>query len=119
MATAHDLINRALRLAKVQDAAEAASAEDAENALDTLNFMLAEWYESDIRLPDYTFPTLTTALASSDADFEAIAHKLAERVAPEYGATLDAQTIANSRLAFARLRARYFQPRSPVPSLYY
>lgn len=110
MATAQDIINRALRLAKVLDAGEAAEAEDAEDALATLNVMLAEMHEADIGLPDYSFATLQTELASGAADQDALAYQLALRISPEYGVELSPQVVAMAQEAMGRLRLRYFQP---------
>lgn len=119
MATGYDIVNRALRLCRVLDAGSAADALDATDALDTLNAMLAEWHEADIRLPDYSIATLETALASDVADRDAIAYALAERLATEYGAELMPGAHRQAVISFARLRSRYFQPRSPVPAEYY
>lgn len=110
MATAHQLINRSLRLCRVLDAAEAAEAEDAADALETLNAMLAEWHEAEIRLPDYSLPGLTAELASDAADREAIAYQLAIRIAPEYGQEMSGAAVAIAMETMARLRLRYFQP---------
>jgi hypothetical protein len=110
MATAITIINRALRLCKVLDAVEAAEAEDADNALETLNALLAEWHEADIGVPDYSFATLQTAVASDVADREAMAYQLAERIAPEYDVELSPLTMKASAEAMNRLRLRYLQP---------
>jgi len=108
--TALSIIKRALRLARVIDAHTAMDANDAADALDTLNAMLAEWHEADIGLPDYSFDSLEAELASDAADREAIAYQLAVRLAPEYGAELDAVTAVMAADTMARLRLRYFQP---------
>lgn len=108
--TAGSIIKRALRLARVIDAHTAMDANDAADALETLNAMLAEWHEAEIGLPDYSFATLETELASDAADREAIAYQLAVRLAPEYGAELSGATVAAAAGTMARLRLRYFQP---------
>lgn len=110
MATAQDIINRALRICRVLDAVEAAEAEDAAQALDTLNAMLAEWHEADIGLPDYAFDSLTTQLASDAGDRDVIAYQLAVRIAPEYGQSLSPEALALAEQTMGRLRLRYFQP---------
>ena len=110
MATAQDIINRALRLCKVIDAYSAPTAEDSADALDTLNAMLAEWHEADIGLPDYELAGLTAELATDAADREAIAYQLALRIAPEYGEDLTPAVYASAHEAMSRLRLRYFQP---------
>jgi hypothetical protein len=110
MATAQTIINRALRLCRVIDAEAAMSANDADDALETLNAMLAEWHAAGIGLPDYAFTSLTTELATDAGDREAIAYQLAMRVAPEYGATLTPEIVALANATMDRLRLRYFQP---------
>lgn len=110
MATAQTIVNRALRLCKVIDANGVAEASEAEDALATLNEMLAEWHVAEIGLPDYTMALLTTEFAGDAADMAAIAYALAVRVAPEYGAPLAEETLALSEITMGRLRLRYFQP---------
>lgn len=109
-ATAQIIINRALRLAKILDAAEAPAASDAIDALNTLNALLAEMHHAEIGVPDYSFASLETEVASDVADREALAYALAERIAPEYGAQLDQLTAKAASESMSRLRLRYFQP---------
>lgn len=110
MATAYTIIRRALRLATVLDAMEAPAAEDAQDALDSLNALLAEMHRAGVGLPDYSFATLQTALASDAADADALAYALAERVAPEYGRELPPLVAKAASESMSRLRLRYFQP---------
>lgn len=110
MATALDIIKRALRIAKVIEAAETPQAEDSQDALTTLNALLAEMYEADIGLPDYSLAALTTELASDAADREAIAYQLAVRIVGEYGTQMAASDQMLSEQTMSRLRLRYFQP---------
>jgi len=108
--TAGDIIKRALRLARVIDAHTAMDANDAADALETLNAMLAEWHEAEIGLPDYSFTGLTDEMASDAADREAIAYQLAARLAPEYGVELSTVVAAVAEGTMSRVRLRYFQP---------
>jgi hypothetical protein len=108
--TAIQIIGRALRLINVIDANEAIEANIAQDTLETLNGMLAEWHEAQIGLPDYSFATLTDTLATDAADREAIAYQLAIRVAPEYGRSLSQEAAVIAEASMARLRLRYFQP---------
>lgn len=110
MATAHSIINRALRLCKVLDALQAATAEDAADALATLNALLAELHEAEVGIPKYAFDALTDEFVGGAADAEALAYWLARRVAPEYGAELSPLAMKESENAEARLRLNYFQP---------
>lgn len=111
MATALSLINRALRLIKVKQLGQTLPAEEANDALAVLNSVLAEMYESDIRLPDYAIATPQTDLTLDAADFEAMAYLLGQRLWPEYkqGPMPPAFDDAGSQ-AMSRLRHRYFQP---------
>ncbi|MGN2244938.1 packaged DNA stabilization gp4 family protein [Frateuria sp. GZRR33] len=108
--TAGDIIKRALRLCRVVDAYTAVDPNDAADALQTLNAMLAEWHEADIGLPDYSLASLTDELASDAADREAIAYQLAARLAPEYGVSLPVEVAGVAQGTMDRLRLRYFQP---------
>lgn len=110
MATAQTIINRALRLAKVIDSQGAADSSEAQDALDVLNAMLAEWHEAEVGLPEYSLADLTTALATDAADTEAIAHALAMRLSGEYGTEMSPITVEIANSTMARLRLRYFQP---------
>ena len=108
--TAGDIIKRALRLCRVVDAYTAVDPNDAADALETLNAMLAEWHEAEIGLPDYSFADLTDTLSSDAADREALVYQLAPRLAPEYGVALPVEVAGIAESTMARLRLRYFQP---------
>jgi hypothetical protein len=92
------------------DAYTSVDPNDAADALQTLNAMLAEWHEAEIGLPDYSLASLTDELASDAADREAIAYQLAVRVAPEYGLEIPQAVGVMAEQTMARLRLRYFQP---------
>lgn len=117
MATAIQIIRRALRLARVLDVGEAVEASDAQDALAALNTMLAEWYEDGVGLPQFVAETLDGDLTMSTADVEAVAHQLAVRLAPEYGAELSPLTLANAASTMNLLRLRYHQPGSAIVEL--
>lgn len=117
MATALQIINRATRLLGVKDAVENLEGEVSSDCFDVLNAMLAEWYEADIGVPDYSFATLSTDLASDAADSEAIAYQLALRIAPEFEVTPSARMERSAEEAMGRLRLRYFQPGTAVVDL--
>jgi len=110
MATAMDLIKRSMRLATILDAGSAPEAGDAQDALATLNALLAELHEAEVGIPDYSLASLTTALASDGADREGLAYMLAKRIAPEYEKELSRLTMEQANQAESRLRLRYFQP---------
>jgi len=110
MATANDLIGRAMRIIGAIDPNQALEANMAQDALTTLNAMLAEWHEAEIGLPDYSFTTLLDTLSTDAADSEAISYQLAARIAPEYGKDLSPLAMDTANSTMARLRLRYFQP---------
>lgn len=109
MSTGLDLIYRSLRLLRVKQTGQTPSDESTADALSVLNSLLAEFYGSDINLPDYTV-TLAGDLNSDAADFEALAYLLAVRLAPEYGVSMSPEFIGQGQQSDARLRLRYFQP---------
>lgn len=107
---AQEVIRRALRIAGVIASGETPDASDTQDALDTLNALLAEWHVAGIGIPDYTVANESTAMATDLADREAIAYQLAFRMAPEYGFEPSQAQMVASGEAWARLRLRYFQP---------
>lgn len=117
MAAALDIIKRALRICKVNAAGETPLAEDSQDALETLNAMLAEWHEAGIGLPDYSLASFTDELASDAADREAISYQLAYRICGEYGADLSPTDLVLVEDTMRRLRLRYFQPGQVDPAL--
>lgn len=108
--TALDVIRRMLRLVGVLDANEAPEAEDAQDALDVLNALFAEWRGADIMVPDFDVESPATELSISLADKEAVAHQLAKRMSPEYGASLSPEMRDNMQESWNRFMLRYFQP---------
>lgn len=113
-------IRRALRIMGVIATGETPQAADVQDALDTLNALLAEWHIAGIGIPDYSVATETTEMTTDLADRDAIAYAIAFRMAPEYGMEPTAAQVAAGEEAFARLRLRYFQPgRSDASELPY
>lgn len=111
MATALSLINRTLRLMKVKQIGQTLPAEEANDALSVFNAILAELYGSDIKVPEYSIASLQTELSLDDADREAMAYLLAQRLWPEYKSVpMGPEFNAAGEQAMARLRLRYFQP---------
>lgn len=107
---AQDPIRRALRIAGVIASGETPQASDVQDALDTLNALLAEWHVAGIGVPDYSVETEASTMTADLADRDAIAYQLAFRMAPEYGFEPSPAQMVASDEAFARLRLRYFQP---------
>jgi len=104
---ASDVINQALRLIGVIAIGESPDAEDAATGLEYLNDMLAEWYEDEVGLQDYTVASQTTTLNATQADKAAIAHQLALRMAPEYGWEPSPSVTTRAEELMAKLRTRY------------
>lgn len=119
MATAMDIIGRAMRLIGAVDAGETMEAVQAQDAMRTLNTMLAEMHEAGFGFPDYSFDSVTDTIATDIADSDALAYALAIRVAPEYGRPITPEIGAMASRTMYRLRSRYFQPSGPIPSVYY
>ena len=105
-----EIVSRAMRLCRIVDAGEALNADEAQDALATLNAMLAEWHEADIGLPQYTFDSLQDTQDTDAADAEAMAYALAMRIAPEYGVEVSPAVAGMALDTERRLRLRYFQP---------
>lgn len=101
-----EIIGRALRLIGAVDASEAIDANSAQDALSTLNVMLAEWSEADIGQPDVSLGLQSDIDSIADAD--AYACQLAMRIAPEYGLPISGDIAAMAEQAMNRLRLRYF-----------
>lgn len=119
MATGYTIVNRALRIARILDATDTAQGAQGADALQTLNALLAEWHEADIRLPDYSLANLEAEFGGDAADLEAVSYALAQRLCSEYGTELMPEAQRQSVISFARLRSRYFQPISPVRAEYF
>lgn len=112
MATAHDIITRAFRALGVLAQGETASAQEANDALVSLNAMVAGWKRRSVDLDIapfalttvFTLPALAP-ITEAEAE-EALVWNLAARLAPEYGKS--AQDVrAEAARAFAFLQAIY------------
>lgn len=110
MATANDVIRRALRLAGAIASGETPDGAMASDTLGVYNALLAEWHHAGLGIPDYSVGSVTATLSTDAADNEAIAHQLAFRVMAEYGLSASPEFMRSMDESFARLRLRYFQP---------
>lgn len=95
MATANDVITRALRMIGVLAAGEAASAEDAADALGALNDMLRDWEADGVSLGFAPLSSVGGALGVPDDALRAIKFNLAVELAPEYS-TEPSPTVLNT-----------------------
>lgn len=107
MATALDLITRALRKLGVYAAGEDPDAEDAEDCLAALNDMLAGWSINGIDLAHTTL-VLTDVLDVPDDHLEAITLSLAERIASQFAAQVSPVDAAIADQGRAAIRAYHF-----------
>lgn len=81
------VINRALRLIKVLDAAESAEGEDAATAIEALNAMCTRWEANGLSLGWVNVANPDEDLPAPDEAELAIAYNLALILSPEYEAS--------------------------------
>jgi hypothetical protein len=110
MATALDVISRALRLIGSLDGGGVPTAEQAQDGLTALQAMLGEWETRGVRLGSVVDTTYTTAstIPVPITHVQALAFNLAVVIAPEYGAGAALQPIVpQAERAFRMLQAQY------------
>lgn len=98
------IINRALRLLAVLDAAEAAEGEDAATAIEALNAMCGRWEANGLAMGWQPVDNPDDDLPAPDEAAEALAFNLAVRLAPEYNASLRADILAQADRFLMELR---------------
>lgn len=114
MATASDIVTRALRSLRVISSGETPTADESADGLTALNDMLAAWALDGIDLGHITL-VAADELDVPDMHLQTIRLALAERLAGEYGAELaPADQIALSK-GMTALQARYFSVPDLVP----
>lgn len=104
MATAQDVVRRALVLIGVIEAGESASAGEMKDGVDALNDMLHGWAAEGVDLAHTTLKQGNTLLVD-DSFLEGIRFNLAVRIAPEYGATVPARVDERALSTFAAFQA--------------
>lgn len=104
MATAQDVVRRALVLIGAIEAGESASAGEMKDGVDSLNDMLFGWAALGADLVHETLAQGETLLVD-DSFLEGIRFNLAVRIAPEYGATVPAYVSELARETFAAFQA--------------
>ncbi len=105
---ANDVVKRAMSILGVKAAGEELNGEDGEDGLEMLNTLLAEWRGADIPVTDYSVASLQATLTIPLAHKEAIAGKIAERLAGDYGVQLSPIQMKNIEEAFHRMQLAYF-----------
>lgn len=113
MATALDVITRAMRLIGALAEGEAPSAAQASDALVSLQGLLGEWETRGLRLGsvvDVTYATADT-INVPITHINALTYGLAVSLVPEYGAQAAMQTLAPlAERSFDALLTQYTQP---------
>jgi hypothetical protein len=84
MATARDVLKRALRLIQAKAAGEEPTADEGQDGLTTLNRMLHGFPAQGIEYVHATIDNLTDELNVPDEHLESIEYLLAMRLAPDY-----------------------------------
>lgn len=103
MATAGDMVTRALRLIGVLDATETPSAEDMVTGLDALNDMLHAWWSDNI-IPGHVTLEQTDEIVLDDSALRAVRYSLAVELSIEYGRPLSEAIAAISEAEKKTLR---------------
>lgn len=118
MATALDVIRRAMRLIGALAEGEVPTAEQASDALASFQAMLGDWEARGVRLGavvDTTFGTADT-IPVPPTHLQALAFNLAVVIAPEYGKADALQAVLpQAERAFDALVAQYCRPALVAP----
>lgn len=93
MSTNTQLITDSLRLMKVLAEGETPSAEQASDALRSLNQMMASWEADTINLGYFAQTDTTATCPIPDWAEQGVYGKLAIRLCPEYGASLSPEAL--------------------------
>ena len=107
--TAIGVILRALRSLGVLHSGESPSADEAADALHTLNDMLNAWRLKGIDL-EYLDTDLYDVIPYPDDHIAAIRYNLAVELAAEYGVQPSQVVVAMAGSTYADLKAHYVQP---------
>jgi hypothetical protein len=105
--TAHDVITRALRFAGVLASGETPAADDAADALTSLNLMLAGWEAEGIRMGLAPL-ALTDTLHIPDAHLDGVVMQLAMILCQEYGRQPGPVLLTRANQTRRALQAAYF-----------
>lgn len=111
MATAGDVVSRALRLIKVVGIGRSASAEEMTEGLASLGNMLSSWEFEGVPLDglgDAEF-TAATEVPLPASHIDAIQYNLASRLSVEYGTPPNPILVQLAERGFMALQAAYVQ----------
>ena len=111
MATAGDVVSRALRLIKVVGIGRAASAEEMTEGLAALGSLMASWQLQGIQLGPIAETTLTTttSIPLPPSHTDALQTNLAMRLSVEYGTPPNPLLMQMAGEGFQALQAAYVQ----------
>lgn len=109
MATVKKVVQRAMRLLALTESGEVPSHAEMADAVDALNAMLHEWALNGIPL-NHVDVEITDTLAYPDDHTNPIVYNLAIHMAPEYGVSASAETIAIADNGYSMLQNFYHDP---------
>lgn len=104
MAKVEKTVARALRILGVIDARQPVKAVDMSTGIEALNGMMTRWEANTLSLGWSNVENPSDEMPAPDEALDAIAYNLAMRLRPEYGTTLDPDTIDMARRGLADLQ---------------
>ena len=114
MTTARDLITMSLRTLSVLHVGETPAAEDADDALDTLNQMVNSWINNGLDMEWVTMTSLDDTVPYPDDHIGPLRHNLAMHLSPDYGVSPSMTVAALAQSGYEMLRKRYLVNRELV-----
>ena len=104
MSTVEKTVARTLRILRVIDARQPVKPGDMSTAIDALNGMMTRWEANTLSLGWSNVTNPSDEMPVPEVALDAIAYNLAMRLRPEYGTTLDPDTIEMARRGLADLQ---------------
>ena len=104
MATVEETVSRALRILRVIDARQPVKPADMSTGILALNGLMRRWEANTLSLGWSDVSNPSDVMPVPDEALDAIAYNLAMRLRPEYGSTMDPDTIEFARQGLADLR---------------
>lgn len=104
MATVEKTVSRALRILRVIDSRQPVKPADMSTAIEALNGMMRRWEANTLSLGWADVENPSDEMPVPDEAIEPIVYNLALKLRPEYGTTLDPDTIEFARKGLADLQ---------------